>query len=296
MAQAEDDFTVMTYNVENLFDTIHDAEKRDTEFLPESERRWNRWRYLKKLKEVSKVIAGADILKPCDVVGLCEVENDSVVSQLTERSLLRHMKYEYVMTQSADQRGIDVALLYSPHRFRLLHHESIRAKTSQPTRDVLYACGRMPGGDTLDIFMVHLPSKLGKQEAERNRESIREEILRRTDSIYHRREAATIIIMGDFNDELRGKQMEPYARHGFRDLTEGLEAGSYKYKGEWSFIDHILLRTTQGREAECKVPALPFLMEKDKSAGGKKPRRTYLGTHYHGGVSDHLPVIVRMKP
>ena len=100
--------------------------------------------------------------------------------------------------------------------------------------------------------------------------------------------------MGDFNDELRKEQMEPYRRYGFRDMTEGLEPGSYKYKGEWSFIDHILLRTSPEREAKAKVVMLPFLLEKDKSGGGKKPRRTYMGPHYHGGVSDHLPVIVRL--
>ena len=45
-----------------------------------------------------------------DIVGLCEVENDSVLFDLTRRSLLRKARYEYVMTASNDTRGIDVAL------------------------------------------------------------------------------------------------------------------------------------------------------------------------------------------
>ena len=61
-----------------------------------------------------------------DVVGLCEVENDTVLFDLTKRSLLRKARYEYVMTQSADERGIDVALLYSPFSFRLLKADTIR--------------------------------------------------------------------------------------------------------------------------------------------------------------------------
>ena len=35
-----------------------------------------------------------------DIVGLCEVENDSVLFDLTRRSLLRKARYEYVMTAS----------------------------------------------------------------------------------------------------------------------------------------------------------------------------------------------------
>ena len=45
-------------------------------------------------------------------VALCEVENDSVMRDLTHYSALREADYRYVMTQSPDERGIDVALLY----------------------------------------------------------------------------------------------------------------------------------------------------------------------------------------
>ena len=293
-ARGERFFSVMTYNVENLFDTIHDAEKRDLEFIPEGERKWNGFRVRKKMKDICKVIAGADTVEACPVVGLCEVENDNVMRWLTERSPLKSQGYKYVMTRSDDPRGIDVALLYLPSRFRLISHEGIKMPTSLPTRDVLYVCGTMDNKDTIDIFMLHLPSKLGKEEAMKNRRLITMETLARADSVFRKREKATIVIMGDFNDELRKEQMEPYRRYGFRDMTEGLEPGSYKYKGEWSFIDHILLRTSPEREAKAKVVMLPFLLEKDKSGGGKKPRRTYMGPHYHGGVSDHLPVIVRL--
>jgi hypothetical protein len=41
---------------------------------------------------------------------------------LTRRSLLRQAGYEYVMTDSPDRRGIDVALVYSPFTFRLINH------------------------------------------------------------------------------------------------------------------------------------------------------------------------------
>ena len=39
---------------------------------------------------------------------------------------------------------------------------------------------------------------------------------------------------------------------------------------------------------------IPFLMTEDRSHAGRKPLRTYSGPRYTGGVSDHLPVILRV--
>ena len=46
------------------------------------------------------------------LVALCEVENDSVLRDLTRYSVLREAGYRYVITHSPDERGINVALLY----------------------------------------------------------------------------------------------------------------------------------------------------------------------------------------
>jgi hypothetical protein len=39
--QKEKILTIVSYNVENLFDTIDDPNKLDNEFLPDSMSRWN---------------------------------------------------------------------------------------------------------------------------------------------------------------------------------------------------------------------------------------------------------------
>ena len=76
-------------------------------------------------------------------MALCEVENDTVVNHLCRRTILRRLDYAYLVTQSKDARGIDVALLYQPFRFRLLHAESLRipfdASYGRSTRDILHA-------------------------------------------------------------------------------------------------------------------------------------------------------------
>ena len=71
--RAQQSFTVMSYNIENAFDTIHDAGKMDAEYCDGGERRWNKSRLFKKLKGVSKVIAAADEKRPIDLIVLCEV-------------------------------------------------------------------------------------------------------------------------------------------------------------------------------------------------------------------------------
>ncbi len=121
LSVAQSRLTIVELNTENLFDTRHDTLKNDYEFLPDSPRHWTRTKYWQKLNRIGQTIiaCGEDSsgwTLP-DIVGLCEVENDSVLFDLTRRSLLRKARYEYVMTASNDARGIDVALLYSPELY-----------------------------------------------------------------------------------------------------------------------------------------------------------------------------------
>ena len=120
-------FRVMSWNVENLFDTHHDTLKNDNEFLPDAIRHWNYTKYKKKLADIARVITAVGEWNPPALVGLCEVENDSVLRDLTQRSPLKELNYRYVMTNSPDLRGIDVALLYQRDLFKLISFHSIQA-------------------------------------------------------------------------------------------------------------------------------------------------------------------------
>ena len=54
-------FRAMEWNVENLYDTLHDEGFADEEFLPTAERRWNTPRYLHKQASLAKtILAPAD--------------------------------------------------------------------------------------------------------------------------------------------------------------------------------------------------------------------------------------------
>ena len=163
-AQNRPPFRVVFWNTENFFDTRHDSLKNDMEFLPHSMRHWNHRRYKKKLDNVARTLTAIGEWNFPALIGLCEVENDTVMRDLTLYSPLKEAGYRYVMTHCSDLRGINVALLYQRDRFKLLSYSALSVgnfKGHRPTRDILHVSGLLLTGDTLDIMVAHLPSRSG---------------------------------------------------------------------------------------------------------------------------------------
>ena len=213
-------FTFVEYNVENIFDTRHDEGKQDEEFLPDATRHWTEKRYWKKLDRIGKSILSTSENGIPDLIALCEVENDQTLTDLTKRSLLRNAGYEYVMTQSPDARGVDVALIYSPFSFGLIRSYGLRVDTipgMKPTRDILYACGQLQSGDTLHVFVVHAPSRHGSEKTTRPfRMQAANRLLQAVDSIRAITPDARILISGDFNDYHDSPAVQHIARHDLK--------------------------------------------------------------------------------
>ena len=303
----------MTYNVENLFDCHHDTLKNDYEFLPNATRHWNYSKYKKKLDNIARVIIAVGGWTPPALVALCEVENDSVLRDLTRYSALREAGYRYVITQSPDERGIDVALLYQRNLFKLLSHQSLSTPkphgNSRPTRDILHVSGLLLNQDTLDVFIVHLPSRAGgAKESEPYRLLAAQKLKDAADSLMQIRLHSQILIMGDFNDYPVNKSVKEVLKAAMppllpnecpdkqrlyhlliRKAATQKHFGSYKYQGEWGLLDHIIV-PFYADETKANVCRLPFLLTEDKKYGGKQPFRTYYGMRYQAGYSDHLPV------
>lgn len=294
--------TFMELNCENLFDTRHDSLKNDQEFLPDGSYKWTPYRYWAKLNHLGQEIVAQSDPVP-DFVAMCEVENDSVMFDLTKRSLLRNAGYEYVMTSSPDERGIDVALLYQPASFALLHSHSIRIKPlpdTRPTRDILYASGLVITGDTLHIFVVHAPSRRGGEQVSRPyRLLVASQLAEAVDSVYAISRDAKIIIAGDFNDYADSPALQYLYEHHLINISADAQGShgakaTYRWHGEWRSLDQILCSPSlAARKQSSVIGDLPFLLEDDEKYGGKKPYRTYLGPRYLGGYSDHLPLVVQ---
>ncbi len=314
-------FRVMAWNVENLFDTCHDAGFDDREFLPQSERKWNGPRYWRKLKMVSRTIAAVGETSPPELVALCEVENDSVLTHLTRRGLLRRLGYDYVMTSGHDPRGIDVALLYQPLRFRLLADSSVSLSDGSgkhPLRDALHVVGLVPSLDTLDVFVCHLPSQSGGGSSHFYRRYAARRLREYIDSVITVRRIPRVMVLGDFNEEERGPILSrelgvrvPDSKEEMKDpkslylISGQLRArsgarGTYKFQGEWLQLDHVIVSGAllqpscrfYCEPSSCKIAVFPFLVRPDETRGGVRPWRTWQGPYYAGGTSDHLPLFV----
>lgn len=312
-------YRAMFYNVENLFDTVDDPLKNDDEFLPGGAMRWNDWKYWEKLKNITRVVTAVGEMSSPSLVGLCEVENDSVLYDLTKRSPLRVQGYEFVVTDSPDERGIDVALLYQPHHFSLIKKNEYRIsftrKDARSSRNILHVEGRVINGDTLDVFVVHPPSRYGGQlESEPQRLDAARLLRCKVDSIFEIKSTPNILIMGDFNDYPHNKSLHSVLKarcikskisdkelyNLFFHRQKERNFGTYYFQGRWGILDQILVSggmlseksSIYVKSGEAKVFKAEFLLEEDKNTGVKKPFRTYLGPRYVGGFSDHLPVYV----
>jgi endonuclease/exonuclease/phosphatase family metal-dependent hydrolase len=297
--------TFVELNCENMFDYTHDVGKHDTEYLPEATRHWTKKRYWHKLNNIAQELlsCSSDNGGIPDLIALCEVENDSVMRDLTKRSLLRNAGYEYLMTSSPDERGIDVALMYSPYSFAPIRSYGIRVEPIEgmrATRDILYACGETVSGDTLHVFVVHQPSRFGGEKFSRPfRKVVADRVCASVDSIRTLSPEAKVMIAGDFNDAADSPSLLQYYQHGLMNITKDAVGdngvkGTYRYQGEWESIDHILGSAYIYNKVDTAYVHAPlFLLEEDAGYGGYRPRRTYVGPRYQSGYSDHLPLIVR---
>ena len=313
---------VMFYNCENLMDTVNDPLTADDDFTPAGSRHWTSFRLWEKINRLTRVVLAAGEGRPPVLIGLAEVENDSVLSLWLRNRVMWKMGYRSLITSGIDTRGIDVGLIYHPQRFRLLGWETLRIQMPagiRPTRDLLHAWGRIPSGDTLDVVVCHLPSRLGGARASRPaRQAAHLRLRALMDSILYIRQHPALIVMGDMNDYpdtktfLRDLRLGDPERDAIRSdsvydlmiplhrhLQRGkLATGSHKYAGNWGFLDHflvngLLLDTASGLFLHNPRPfSLPFMLTEDRTHFGMRPQRSYSGFRWEGGYSDHLPVLV----
>ncbi len=306
---------VAFYNVENLFDTFDDPRTHDEEFTPTSDKEWTARRYQRKLNDLVAVIAK---LGPPLAVGLAEVENEDVVADLAAAiKRTTGIAYGWVHSESPDPRGIDVALLYRYDSVEaVLTQKSIPVRLSTgATRDILHAALAVRWGgvrDTLHFFVNHWPSRRGGKAATAPKRAIAARVLRNAVArLLRRNPRAEVIVMGDFNDEPTDESIYSVLGARFDDsgfLINLMEAemksgwGSHRYRSAWGVLDQ-LMATPSVLEPEglyvhppqACIARWDILLEKDERYGGRKPRRTYYGPQYHGGVSDHLPVYVVLR-
>lgn len=312
----------MFWNVENYFDTYDNPDKNDDTFTPMGDNHWSRKKFEKKRDDIAKtIILAADKYGQFPaILGLCEVENNYVLEELVENTPLARAGYSIIHNESPDSRGIDVALLYRKETFTPLSAKWY--SLDFPTRDILYTKGVINGLDTLHILVNHWPSKSGGENSSLlKRYDAAKKTRYITDSILNTNTEANILLMGDFNDtydslpleylvtphkDSLGNMTGPPTLTNLAPYATGAE-GSYKYRDKWSTIDQFIvsanLITKNISSAlpqwlfckpEMEIMTDDYLLERDNTYMGIKLRRTYIGPRYNGGVSDHLPILLKI--
>lgn len=288
--------TVAFYNVENLFDTI-DGPNDDTEFLPAAESKWNTEKYNAKLEHIRQVMAALNMPM---IMGVCEIENRGVLADVIGQD----KRYGIVHYDSPDARGIDVALLYRKDLLRLKSSGKIRFTLpgdSIPTsRDIVWAQYQYKK-ESLYVLVNHWPSRRsGADESAPRRLMAAQMAGQFIDSLQKNDPKAKIILMGDLNDHPQDAAPQLIASKLIPQITKssGTFGGSYNYKNEWDVLDHIFISSNtlsgkiQVQTESGKIHDFPYLLTEYK--GQTVPNRTYAGSKYLGGYSDHLPVSIQV--
>ncbi len=315
--------SVLTFNVENLFDTRDDPDRRDEAYLPLAQKQsaahkalcqdvvvpvwrdeclyqdWNERVLETKLERVAAAILKEPSGRGADIVILQEVENLAVLERLRTEYLGPAGYLPAVLIEGTDARGIDVAILSRwPLLFEAVLHPvtfaDIPERARRDTRGILEATFAAPGARPVTVFAVHFPAPFHPPAMRERSYDVLNELRAAvpTDRL--------IVAGGDFNTtstevaarDTLNRKVRPHWQlaqdHGCTDCP-----GTHYYAPEdnWSFLDTVLWSAP----ADCKAEALSVRLantapEQATPAGTPAAFRLPAAS----GVSDHWPLFAEL--
>lgn len=308
------------YNLENFYDTVDNPNINDEDFLPAGAKNYNGKIYRTKVEHLATVVSqiGTDI-NPDGIalIGVAEIENDTVLNDLIHHPLLINRNYGIVHYDSKDIRGVDVGLLYNPKYFTVLNSKKLfvhlpqGAKNSFFTRDVLWVKGIL-NSDTINVFVNHWPSRLGGEQRSAPGRAAGAMVDKRfIDSIEKINLNAKIIVMGDLNDDPVSASVTKVlnAKGGTEDIKPGglynpwvelykKGIGTLAYQDAWGLFDQIIISYSWLDKNQRgyffyrqHIFNKEFMVENIGKYKGY-PMRTWDGNVYRGGYSDHFPTYI----
>lgn len=291
------ELSLMFWNMENLFDTQDNIEKKDGDFMPGGAKRYTHRAYCLKTQHMADVV---NHVNP-DLLAMVEVENHAVLEELSRR-LFHSRDWQIVIDEGQDIRGIDPALMFRRDALSMIRKKyypvfiEARGYHSRPLMrvDLLVKAS----GDTLSLFINHWPSRRGGKPVSDPLRLYAAEILCNAVTELRRSHPDYFIVMtGDFNDDaadscLRYLSAHPDIEYLEKQLPRHVH-GTYYYDGEWIHFDHFLVSPPEHSgivPGTASVVAPDWIREKPSNG----PLRFYQGMEHGGGYSDHYPICLKL--
>ncbi|MDH3551054.1 MAG: endonuclease/exonuclease/phosphatase family protein [Gammaproteobacteria bacterium] len=318
--------SIMTFNVQNLFDNVDDPDKDDKAYLPIEKKQneahkaacnaieveswrneclyldWNDAAIEHKLGVLADTIRQVSDGRGADIVALQEVENLAILERLRTEYLVDGEYLPGILIEGSDNRGIDVAFLsrlpvVGETRLHPLKFDDFPERAGD-TRGVLEATFELPDGSLLTGFSVHFPAPFHPTEM---RVLAFEHLNDIRNALPPER---NVFAAGDFNttSSENGEQgmLERFVRPSWtvaHDNCDGCPGTQYYSRDKtWSFLDTILYSPASGTDQRWQIaPGSVALVNKLAAQVTKDgtPARYYSAERV--GVSDHWPLVLTIE-
>lgn len=305
---------IFFYNVENLFPPdlpqAHRLDPTNSGLM-----NWDEKRYRNKLTKIAHVF---DLVKETEdvlpmIIGLAEISGQIPLEELITMKPF-NSNYGVIHYDSLDERGVDVALLYDQSKIEVISSQPIsyffeiednNVSNYDTTRDILH-CKVKFSEHIIHIFVLHLPSKREKDINKPKRKYILSELKERILSLINLSNE-NVIILGDFNENpndelllnlLYDNDNNKILNNPYQNLFQNNVFSTFHYKSGLLFDQMILSNSFFQTQSHLQFSgARVFNHQKLKNKDldfRERPFRTYAGTRYLGGYSDHFPIITEL--
>lgn len=328
ISKNKNEISVMSFNVENLFDAQHDPQREDYTFLPLSQKNtpevqkyclsqsskwrqaecletdWNENVVKTKLKQIAKVLRHIDNGQGPDNLMLIEVENISILNRLVKEELNELGYQTVVLLEGPDTRGIDPGfiskfpLVGSPKLHIIPYHDDDpeQLKWAQKSRGLLEVTVKTPSNTELTFLIGHFPSQ-------NNPVSWRKQAVQYATHLIseYEKNGRAVIFGGDLNISKEEEKNEKFFSQDFSRIGQvshlvGCQSclGTHNFKGSWSFLDALIYSNTLNKSGYQLIPeSIQVVKTAHHTKANGAPKSFRLENLE--GVSDHFPLYSRLK-
>jgi endonuclease/exonuclease/phosphatase family metal-dependent hydrolase len=320
-AKPASSLSIMSYNVENLFDTQKDPGKDDYEYLPRStkndpeviafcekqpdfrkknclENDWNESVLHEKMKRLADTILQING-KGADILILVEVENIRVLEQLNEEHLNAAGYSTVVLIEGQDRRGIDIAVLSrlplaeqaTLHEIKFSKNKKDENARTPKTRGILEVPLKTSTGQIIRVFGLHFPSQSNPHQQRADAVLTLKNLLKAVPS------QDAFVAGGDFNitpdeDAKTGLFKDSLGQSFSVSHLVGCQTckGTYNHKGQWNFLDALIFskqKISGAWNLDPQTIKVPMSGRYQLDMLGNPAR---FDSQDKVGVSDHLPI------